>query len=76
MLDLIHIDVYVPFDGPHSPAKAVTVDDVLAVPTRTEGEDAAPDECTGRPRPLDKTDDAIHRLRILLETSVVSKDRG
>ena len=37
-------------DGPHSPAKAVTVDDDLAVPTGTKEDEAAPDECTERPR--------------------------
>ena len=37
-------------DRPHSPAKEVTVDDVLAVPTGTEGEDASTDERTGQPR--------------------------
>ena len=37
-------------DGPHSPAKAVTVDDDLAVLTGTEEDDAAPDEHTERPQ--------------------------
>ena len=41
-------------DGPHSPAKAITVDDDLATPTGTEEDNATPDECTERPRRLAK----------------------
>ena len=37
-------------DGPYSPLKEVTADDVLAVPTRTEGEVAAPNKHTERLR--------------------------
>ena len=37
------------FDGPHTPAKAITVDDDLATPTGTEEDDAAPNERTERP---------------------------
>ena len=33
-------------DGPHTPAKEVTVDDNLAAPAGTNEDDTTPDECT------------------------------
>ena len=47
---LIALSSVLHYDGPHSPAKAITVDDDLAMLTGTEEDAAAPDERTERPR--------------------------